>query len=511
MQPLGMYRRPSPRRVSDAPIATGSRTGVSTQSLNRRYDLSQYPTVSETGSRPGLQGRYSGGIPYQGSVLGGPLAGAAGAMGSITGRPSGVAQGVQGYHFNKGARATGRQPLVFPFGNWDKPGDSGGFFSIPDPSTQPLPDLLPGHPGYQPQQGPLATTLPQRAGMAVQGPVQLGGERPFGMTMPQPSGGGMLQNGLPRVFPGSGMGYYRDNAYNPSPQQRAIDDAGVARDRMYGAADPAGPYSGSAGMRHFGPLASSQGHVETPPPVGAMFGRSRVAEVDGRRVLFGPNASIGNYGVTPEGQAGARGRAGVFRDTIDENTLNDKNLAYAARADDRAAGLREGRRNRAIQKYGLTHLQPTQNYTYDSNIGAAGGYSRTAPYAPTFGGGPLANARPGAPTQPVSTQATGNFDDDIGMFSVESGDWSPDQKRSFIDDINRKRASDPKYAKKFQEWLDKPDYEVRHQYDGVTVQEYDDAELARINEVRAMYGKPPLTPKVVSDERGLPPQGYYGT
>ena len=55
-------------------------------------------------------------------------------------------------------------------------------------------------------------------------------DRPFGMTMPQPSGGGMLQNGRPRVFPGSGSVYYRDDEYNPTPQQRAIDDAGVARE-----------------------------------------------------------------------------------------------------------------------------------------------------------------------------------------------------------------------------------------------------------------------------------------
>lgn len=229
---------------------------------------------------------------------------------------------------------------------------------------QPIWQTLPERPGNRPQ-GPLSipASMTQRGANApVQGPVQLGGvpNRPFGMTMPTGYSAvtrSMLggPNNTPTVAPGSGNVIYRDGEYNPTTRNRRADEAGVARDQMYGAADPAGPYSGTAGMRHFGPLASHQPNTMQAPAANWQQGHSDAADASQRR---------------------ARGLTAAYADTI--GTPNSANLAYAARADDRAAGLREGRRNRAIQKYGLTHLQPTNNYTYDSNIGVAGGYTRSA-------------------------------------------------------------------------------------------------------------------------------------
>lgn len=212
-----------------------------------------------------------------------------------------------------------------------------------------LPNRLPAHPGG-PTPGPIAaTTLPQRAGMAVQGPIALGSvpDRPFGMTMPQPSGGGMLQNGRPRVFPGSGSVFYRDDEYNPSVSQRRIDDAGVARDQMYGGAAGSGPYDSPSALGRFQSL-------DGPAPLGPM-GKNRI----------------------------------VVRDT--NGAPNSLNMAYRERADNKAAGLREGRRNRMIfqgGRYGpLTWLQPTNQYAYNPQTN---GYDR----APSVFGG----ASPGMST-----------------------------------------------------------------------------------------------------------------
>jgi hypothetical protein len=311
-----------------------------------------------------------------------------------------------------------------------------------------LPQRMPAHPGYKAPTGPLATTLPQRAGMATQGPVQLGGRgnQSFGTVMPDmpyqggagyqrpPSPGPMYGAGLqgpPQrgpfdvpiersyITPGerqqaiNAFGHAaltppvvtqrrtRDQvAADPVVQRRRANrimqqdaftqgfqyatpaewtgnmQAGVDRDRMYDAAAGSGPYDGATGMAHFGPLQSRPAPTMTPPPMGP-FGRSRLVDVDGRQVGFGPNASVGDYANTPEGQAGARGVNGVYVDTM--GTPNAANQAYAARAADRTAGLREGRRNRAIAKHGLTWLQPTNNYAYDSRIGGVGGYTRQSP------------------------------------------------------------------------------------------------------------------------------------
>lgn len=270
-----------------------------------------------------------------------------------------------------------------------------------------LPQRMPAHPGYKAPTGPLATTLPQRAGMATQGPVQLGGvpDRPFGMTMPQPSGGGMLQNGRPRVFPGSGMGFYRDDEYNPTPQQRAIDDAGVARDQMYGAADPAGPYSGTAGMRHFGPLASYQPNTMQPPDPSWQQGHLDAADASQRR---------------------ARGLTAAYVQTGPPRTplspeMESRRQAAVARQADRKQMLGAGRNIRANQMYG-TPLRPDL-------------FPR-AEIAYSGGGGPLASADRSVNAM-VSRNTTTDADNN------QSTNWGG-VSRGIYDDPKFK--SDPKAA-----------------------------------------------------------------
>lgn len=427
---------------------------------------------------------------------------------------------------------------AFPVGT----GSGGGYVA---PSAQPLPEYAPSHPGYQSPVGPLVRTLPQTATSPV-GPLtplgmghsvqQRGGyapqqaglasvpDRPFGMTMPQPTAGGMLQNGQPRVFPGSGNVYYRDNAYNPTLNQRRQDDAGVASILSQNRAAGSGPYD-QGGMAHFGPLQSRPAPTMTPPPVGTMYaGRSRVAEIDGRRVLLGPNASEGDYHNTEAGQAGARGAAGVYRDTISEP--NAANLAYAARAADRAAGLREGRRNRAIAKYGLTHLQPTQNYTYDSNIGVGGGYARTGLPTNVFGG-PLATGGGRTPGITESKNAlasissgpfakasgfdagTASVEDAVDTFMASGDDWSPSDLQAFKNDIATRYQNDKEFAKMWDAWLSRESIDYR-------VETPTDADIARENKLRALFGRPPIAKQklpLLPDSGAMgPPLGYmpYG-
>lgn len=232
-----------------------------------------------------------------------------------------------------------------------------GMYRRQTPTT--LPQRLPVHPGYQ-SNGPVVTTLPQRAGMATQGPVQLGGvpDRPFGMTMPQGYSkvtrtilGG--PNDTPTVRPGSGNVYYHGFA-NQSDEDYNADSRQIARIQDYERAGP-GPYGEMEGRRHFDALPDYRPNTMQPPDPSWQQGHLDAADASQRR---------------------ARGLTAAYVNTM--GTPNAANQAYAARADDRAAGFREGRRNRAIQKYGLTHLQPTNNYTYDSNIGVAGGYTRSA-------------------------------------------------------------------------------------------------------------------------------------
>lgn len=166
----------------------------------------------------------------------------------------------------------------------------------------PLPEYAPGHPGYRQPAGPVQ--LPTRPGMPGIEPIPLQMDtgfapipvdRPFGMTMPNGHSyatrsllGG--PNGTPTVAPGSGNVIYRDGEYSPTTRNRRADEAWVARDQMYGAADPAGPYSGTAGMNHFGPLQGQQQRPLQMPEEGTYYGGGTrmVRMPDGRMVGMGP-------------------------------------------------------------------------------------------------------------------------------------------------------------------------------------------------------------------------------
>lgn len=371
-------------------------------------------------------------------------------------------------------------------------------------TATPLPQRMPAHPAYQAPQG--ARTLPQN------------GAAPAVAT---PLGGGMLRQGpVAPTPPGPSMpnGYgYTGNPDMGSEFQKHITGQ-VGRRRMYGAADPAGPYSRySTGNRHFGPLASRPAHVQQPVPVGTIYGgRSQIFNVDGREVGLGPNMSPGMYFGSEQARQGALGSSGVYRDTISEP--NQANLASAARADDRADGLREGRRNRAIAKYGLTHLQPTQNYTYDSNIGVGGGYARTGPIGggsiPGYGPpGPLGNladrqasldAAAGAQFSVASgadPRQWSGMDDVVSAFGSGNKNWSAADQQQFRKNIDARAAADPAFNKQLQEWLGQTEHLVTESDVG---SDHDPQEMEWINSIRGMYGKPPLKER----REYMPPQSY---
>lgn len=197
-----------------------------------------------------------------------------------------------------------------------------------------------------------------------------------------------------------GGGYYSA----PDLQNSSLSDADqtqVNRIRMQDAASGSGPYDGVAGAQRFGPPQGMQPEsplmVRGPGPLTGEAGR--IAAI---------NAAGGNM---------------AYRDTF--GTPNAANQAYAARADDRAAGLREGRRNRAIAKYGLTHLQPTQNYTYDSAIGGVGGYRRN-------------DSQFGAPPSPGIANVVESATKRDEKGNIVSRDWNIPARMMF-DDPNFKK------------------------------------------------------------------------
>jgi hypothetical protein len=168
--------------------------------------------------------------------------------------------------------------------------------------------------GQQPQQPQAQSPLGAQQGGMMSVPSGQA-DRPFGMTMPQGYSAatrsmiGRAGND-PVMAPGSGNVYYHDDEYNPSAGQRSADNATLDRYRMYDATAGSGPYDGSRGGRHFGPLASPQQHTPTPPPVGTVYGGgSRVVDIDGRQVLMGPNVSEGTYRQSEMARQAQRGSA----------------------------------------------------------------------------------------------------------------------------------------------------------------------------------------------------------
>lgn len=374
--------------------------------------------------------------------------------------------------------------------------------SVQQRSGGTLPEYLPGHPGYQAPTGPLTTTLPMRPGMAQPTVTPLGQMSVSSGAVsdyPTYGAGGMLYGGRPVVSPGSGNVYYRDSTYNPSPQQRAQDDAGVARIRMYDAAAGSGPYDQpGVGAGHFSPLRGSpQDQPLNLPAAGTRFGRSVIQNIDGRTVGLKAGVTPQEYGMTQQAEAVRHGN--FYANT--NSTPNAANQAYAARAEAHAGGLAEGRRNRAIAQNGLTHLQPTNNFTFNQQ---AGGYQPTNGPLSGFSGN--SNARSGGPLPNLANrdaavdaagktpfaQASGfnpseiTFNDSLGMFATEGINWSPQDKQEFIKGIAARRDRDPNgFGKELNDWLNKTEINGADIPGGP-------AALVRLNELRAMFGKPPL-------------------
>lgn len=183
--------------------------------------------------------------------------------------------------------------------------------------------------------------------------------RPFGMTMPPPTAGGMLQrNGQPYVYPGSGNVYYRDDEYNPSPQQRGQDDLEVGIRRSYDDAAGSGPYDSPEAANRFGFLASRQPRALTPAPVGTVLpGGSEVIEENGRTLVRGrgyrPNAEEQRAGMlSAQGNpAGVYVRTGPPAYGLSPEMEQRRQETVARQATEREM-LGAGRNIRANRQYG---------------------------------------------------------------------------------------------------------------------------------------------------------------
>lgn len=199
--------------------------------------------------------------------------------------------------------------------------------------------------GQQPQ-GPLTSTLPQRMGQAQAGPAVTPIGNPFAVATVSPNDPRVVNRRLGRTrqygdYTGAGTPIYGGGYYTTHDSPGYLNDsenAAVAQERMYDAAAGSGPYDSPAAAARFRSLGAAQ---PQQAPI----------------VVRDPNA--GPF----TGQAGrvqARNAAGghmAYRDT--QGTPNALNLQYAARAAAKRDALRAGRRDRAIQRYGLDHLVPS--------------------------------------------------------------------------------------------------------------------------------------------------------
>lgn len=261
-------------------------------------------------------------------------------------------------------------------------------------APQTLPEYAPAHPSYQAPMG--ATTLPMRVGMPTQAPRPLGivpGQNQF---MPYQGGGGYQVPPKPGPQYGAGIqgpptrGPFDvpiERSYlTPDEQQRAIDNFDhpslfeplpQRRTQAEIARDPEVQRRRTNRMLQEKAFTSGLQYATPAPWTGSMQGevdRQRMYDAAAGSGPYDSPSALGRFQSLQGTQPTRTGFGGmVTRDTI--GTPNAANIAYAERADNKAAGLREGRRNRAIAKYGLTHLQPTQNYTYNPQTN---GYDRAS-------------------------------------------------------------------------------------------------------------------------------------
>lgn len=366
-----------------------------------------------------------------------------------------------------------------------------------------------------------AQNLPQRPGMPARGATPLKYSAMTGSMLGGPGN-------TPSVAPGNGRVFVHDNEYNPSPG--LVQDVG-AFTRQYRSNDAAagsGPYDGPGALGRF---TSLQGQQERPlqmPSAGTTYGGgTRMVQMpDGRMVGMGPKQAQGVLGSTtgplsPEYQntlladayanqrpgspgfdqnrIGAMNAAGGHQAYVDGGFRNatPSQLAAGQRQKDHAAGMKEGRRNRAIGRYGLSHLAPTQNYTYDTGAGR-GAYVRTGPFTARIGGQQYGASAAGEAAEGFNV-ATSDFNDAIGAFSTT------EDKQSLVRGMHERARTDKEYGKQLQEWINKSEYDAYS--DGSPMDGTMD-QIAAENEMRRMFGLPPLKPRNPGTADNYPIGGY---
>lgn len=174
---------------------------------------------------------------------------------------------------------------------------------------------------------------------------------------------------------------------------------------------------------------------------------------------------IGMNGNTPEGMAAMRGI--------------DTSRSAAQRAGDRRAGLAEGRRNRAIARFGLTHLQPTNNYLYGPQPGGFTRTEQTSRFGSPSVGQPKTSLgqREAAFTASLSAPAIQGLVNDHGFdpvgsspldlvsaFNDAQGNWSDTELNDFRKYIASRSEYDQEFRQQWEDFANQEEYSPRFSF-----------------------------------------------
>lgn len=252
------------------------------------------------------------------------------------------------------------------------------------------------------------------------------------------------------------------------------------------------------------------------------MGAGRFGAISSTFNLPGPQANV--YGAT-RNPTGSRfivdTRSQSEREAAqDPAKMRRRREAAVARQDANREGLRERRQNRAIARFGVQG-EPTNNYQYSPNAGRFGGFVRNESSGTTgsFGSAGLASV----PNTPIAqrdaeldaasepfTQVTGQdlrgvtTDELISSFVGNADNWSTEDQMAFASGIKARMARDPEFRAEMESFLNE-------EYLGSPTARYrprDLAETYRVNQLRALFGRPPLKVRQFGNDDDFPSDDF---
>lgn len=298
---------------------------------------------------------------------------------------------------------------------------------------------------------------------------------------------------------GDVQGGYTD-VVGPRFQYTPQEQAQMSRQRSYGQSSFGDEGLMPDSYRRFARGGQFIGGGQAEPPAsmqnlktGTRIGNAEVVEVNGRKVVVGDGHRAGERPLDrPRIEVGVKPPPGGYT----QKQL-DNQAAYRQKMDDRAGALAEGRRNRAIEKYGLSHLAPTYNYGKDPRASSTDQSGATGMFNPS--GQPQGNAANRAAELDRSLShgifadsAKSGFDGKIANVSQsldyyinKKANWSGEDRTAFRSYLDARANNDrsgfgAELANILSDEVNPP-----WNYMGPD-------QVAAVNEIRQMYGKPPV-------------------